>query len=132
MRPRDILIGIILFSMFIGGAFLILGEMNAYGTQSVDMPKTFNQINNTMNDVNQMQSKMSGSGISVVGYLEYISGGAWESLKLMFNSAGYINAIISDLSDIVGVPTFFVGAIITIISITVIFGILSAIFRRSI
>ena len=132
MQGKDILISIILFSVFIAGAFLSVGySYGVYGTTYTDDTATYNKINAVTADVNSMQDKLSSSGASPVGFLEYISTGAWQSLKLVMNSGILIKGITESIGTQFGIPTIFISAFLSIAMIIIIFAILSAVFRRA-
>ena len=132
MQGRDILISLILFSVFIAGAFITVGQVyGIYGTSYSDNTATYNQINNVTADVNSMQDKLSSSGASPVGFLEYISTGAWQSLKLIMNSGILIKTVTEAVGNEFNIPTIFVSAFLSIVVIVIVFSILAAVFRRS-
>lgn len=129
--PRDILINLVMFGMFIGGAFIIVGGMfGSYGTTYVDNSTLYNKIADVSDDVQIMTNSVSSSGASPVGFLEYISTGAWQSLKLIINSGSIIASVVEAIGTEYGIPSVFIFGFITIVSITIIMGIVSAIFRK--
>jgi len=133
MLLKDILISIVLFSLFITAAYIVVGTLyGSYGTTYTDMSNTFSKLNDTVSDVNTMQAKMEGSSVSVVGFLEYISTGAWESIKLVFNSGSIIKSVADDTAGQFNIPIIFVDAFIAVLMITIIFGVLGAVFRRAV
>jgi len=129
--PRDLLINLVMFSMFVVGAFIIYGGMASdYGVPYSDNSSVYNKIADVSGNVNIMQSSISSSGASPVGFLEYISTGAWQSLKLIINSGGLISAMATQVGNDYNIPPVFILGFITIMSIVIIFGIISAIFRK--
>lgn len=101
----------------------------SYGAGDVSMSATYNQADKITTDLNTMQSKVEASGASPVGFLEYISTGAWTALKLTTNSIGYFTAIVTDIGSEFGIPTIFIYGFIGIFTTIVIFSVISAIFR---
>lgn len=133
MIPRDILVSLILFSVFIVATAGLIGSVYPlYGASNVSMSNTYNTVTDVSNDLNTMQSKVEASGASPVGFLEYISTGAWQALKLTTNSIGIFKAIIEDIGNEFGVPPIFIVGFIAIFTIIVIFTIISAIFRNKV
>jgi len=131
LLPRDILISIILFSMFVVGGFFILGSMaGSYGVPYSDNSSLYNKMNEVTQTTNIMQSSLSSSGASPIGFLEYISTGAWQSLKLIINSGGNIKTVVEQIGNDYNIPSFFIYGLLAIVSITIIFGIISSIFRK--
>jgi len=132
MQGKDILISIVLFSVFIAGAFLVVGTTyGIYGTAYSNDTAAYNQINSVTNDINNMSNKLSSSGASPIGFLEYISTGAWESLKMIMNAGNIIKVMTESVATTFNVPTIFVSAFLTIAMIVIIFAILAAVFRRA-
>ena len=133
MLPRDVLISIIIFGMFMSGAFIILGGLyGSYGTPYTDNSSIYNKITSITNNTNQMQDSLKASGASPVGFLEYISSGAWSSLILFINSGSIIAGVITSIGNDYNIPPVFILSFIAIVSITIIFGVISAIFRKKI
>jgi len=133
LLPRDILINLVLFSVFVVGAFIVVGGMSSdYGVPYSDNSSLYNKIADVSDNVNIMQSSISSSGASPVGFLEYISTGAWQSLKLIINSGGIISSMATQIGNDYNIPSVFIFGFVTIMSIVIIFGICSAIFRKKI
>jgi len=133
MIPRDILISIIMFSVFVVGAFLIVGSMfGSYGVPYSDNSTIYNKISEVTATTNIMQDSLSSSGASPVGFLEYISTGAWQSLKLLINSGAIIKAVIESIGNEYNIPSVFILGFMAVVSITILFGIISAIFRKKV
>lgn len=131
MLGRDILISIIIFSMFVAGSFLIVSDMySSYGVPYADNSSLYNKMADVNKDTQIMQDSLSSSGASPVGFLEYISTGAWQSLKLLINSGGIISSVVTQFGNDYNIPPVFILAFISITSITIIFSIISAIMRR--
>lgn len=133
MIPRDILISMILFSMFIVATAAVIGSIYPYyGSSAVNMSSSYNQVNSITSDLETMQSKIEASEASPVGFLEYISAGAWAALKLTTNSISLFKAIVEDIGAEFGIPTIFIYGFIGIFTIIIIFSIISAIFRNKV
>jgi hypothetical protein len=131
MLPRDILISIIIFGMFITGAFLILGTMyNSYGTPYTDTSSTYNKVGEITAQTTQMQENIKSSGASPIGFLEYISSGAWSSLVLLFNSGSIISSMATAIGNDYNIPPIYIMSFMGIVMISIVFGVISAIFRK--
>ena len=117
--------------MFVVGGFFILGSMaGSYGVPYSDNSSLYNKMNEVTQTTNIMQSSLSSSGASPIGFLEYISTGAWQSLKLIINSGGNIKTVVEQIGNDYNIPSFFIYGLLAIVSITIIFGIISSIFRK--
>jgi len=129
--PREWPISIVLFSMMIVGAFFMMS--NVYGNYDVtplDMPDSFDKIAEINEQASAMQTKLEASGASPIGFLEYISTGAWQSLKLITNTIPLTAGIVEETGQQFGVPRFFIFGFLTLVTISIVFGIISAVFRR--
>jgi hypothetical protein len=118
--------------MFTGGAFLIVGTMyGSYGIPYSVNSSAYNQISAISADTGVMQNSLTNSGApSSVGFLEYIVTGGWSSLLLLFHSGTFVSNIVYSISADYGVPSIFSFGLITIVSITILFAIISIIFRK--
>lgn len=132
MIPRDILISVILVSMFVVGAGLFLGDMGSrYAVQyDNNWSNTYNAVNNISSDLNTQRNSLQATGASPVGFLEYISTGAWQALTMLFNSSYLIKAMVEDFGNRLNIPTIFIGGFLAIVTIGIVFALISAIFRR--
>ena len=131
MLPRDVLISVIIFGMFMAGAFLILGNMsNSYGVPFSDNTSVYNKVGEITASTTAMQTSLKSSGASPIGFLEYISSGAWSSLILFMNSGAIIGSVVTGIGNDYNIPPIFILSFIAIVSITIIFGIISSIFRK--
>ena len=101
-----------------------------YGTTPLDMPSSFDKVADINEQASAMQEKLEASGASPVGFLEYISTGAWQSLKLITNTIPLTAGIVEETGQQFGVPRFFIFGSLTLITISIVFGIISAVFRR--
>ena len=131
MLPRDVLISIIIFGMFVTAAFTILGNLyGSYGTPYTDNSSVYNKVTEITASTTQMQDSLKSSGASPVGFLEYISSGAWSSLILFINSGSIIGTVVTGIGNDYNIPPIFILSFMTIVSITIVFGVISAIFRK--
>lgn len=125
------MISIIIFGMFMTGMFIVIGGMYGdYGATSPGNSSVYNKIDAITQDTNSMQTSIKSSGASPIGFLEYISSGAWSSLVLFFNSGAIIAGVVTSIGNDYNIPSVYIMAFIAITSITIIFGVISAIFRK--
>jgi len=133
MTPRNLLITILLFSLVVVGlGSATLSMASQYGTTYDDSwSATYNKINNITTDMNTAETQLQASGASPVGFLEYISTGAWQSLKLIANSGSLVKVMAEDTGNRYNIPPLYINVLLAIVSVTIIFGIISAVFRRT-
>ena len=128
MKLKDIMIGVVLFSVFVVAAYAMMGGLyGSYGTSFDNKSESFNYINNMTVLANGMQNQTQGSAMSDFGFAL----GAWTALNMMFQTPGVILALINEISADFGIPNYFAYAAIAIATITILFAILSSVFRRS-
>jgi len=131
MLPRDILISLVIFGMFMGGAFLILGSMySSYGIPYNDTSATYNRISTITAQTDTMKSSIENSGTSVIGDILLFPKGVWESIKLTLNSGLIIKDVSEDIGNDYNIPSIYINAFLAIATITILFGIISAIMRK--
>lgn len=138
MLLRSFLIGLIIFSMAIASSAIFIGDLNsAYGTNmNTSFNGTYNKINDISADANTMVNKVDGStGIETAG-AELFFTGTWSTIKLIFNSfdlvAGDDGMIETTSKEFLPDNRFswFAPALVAMISITIVFVILSSLMRR--
>jgi len=133
MLPRDILISLVIFGMFMSGAFLILGSMySSYGIPYNDTSATYNRISTITAQTDTMKSSIENSGTSVIGDILLFPKGVWESIKLTLNSGLIIKDVSEDVGNDYNVPPIYINAFLAIATIMIIFGIVSAIVRKKV
>jgi len=131
LLPRDILICIVLFGMFIGGAFLIVGGMfGSYGIPYSDNSSVYNKVAEIYSSTDSMKNSISNSGVSTIGDVLLFPKGVWESIKLVINSGSIITGMVEAIGNDYNIPPIFIFGFITIVTITIIFGIISSIMRK--
>ena len=119
--------------MFVGGLFLITGDMfTSYGIPQTYNSTTYNKIADISIQTDTMKTSLENSGTSVVGDILLFPKGVWESIKLTFSSGLIIKDTAESAANEYNIPTIFVGGFITIVMITIIFGIISAIVRKKV
>ena len=131
MLPRDVLISIVIFGMCMSGVFLMIGSWaGTYDRPYTDNSTVYTKISDITTNTNAMQDSLKASGASPVGFLEYISTGAWSSLVLFLNSGGLIGSVVTQVGADYNIPSIYILSFMAIVSITIIFGVISAIFRK--
>ena len=109
LLPRDVLISLVIFGMFMTGFFIIIGSMyGSYGTPYNDTSSNYNQISQITALTNATQASLKSSGASPIGFLEYISSGAWSSLILFINSGPIIASIVTGIGNDYNIPPVFI------------------------
>ena len=131
MLPRDILLSIVVFSAFMTGAFYIAGGMfHDYGIPYSDNSSLYNKLDSMSSQTTTMKTSLENSGTSVVGDILLFPRGVWESIKLTFSAGDIIKTIVEQIGNDYNIPSFLIYAFMTMLIITIVFGILSAVMRK--
>jgi hypothetical protein len=133
MILKNILITTILISVVIVGLSAVTFEMaSGYGTTyDSSWNNTYNVINDVSTNLNDSNNKINAEGIQSTSFWEYFSNGAWSSIMSFKNTASLGKAMLTDVQTRYNIPTLYISAGVTIISITILFSLLSVIFRRT-
>jgi hypothetical protein len=140
MLVRDLLIGIIVFSMVAVSGGLMVGEMNtAYGgankTLNENFTDTYNNIADMQAIANTSSNTLTSNDTTITPLADFtaVIKGGWSIIKLGFGSISTAATITNDVTDqFLGRETFgwLAIAIVSIIAIIIIFTIVSAVFRQ--
>lgn len=136
--PRHYIIGVIFFGFFIvSGVFLISGmfakDPTMGGQQEfIDFNKTFNKMSEVQENVEDIQSNIENAGtdFGTFGVLNALINGAWQNLKLLFASFGFMTAAYEGLTAFFGIPAYIPLTMGLVVIVVIGFGIWSAIFQR--
>ena len=131
MKATNLLISLVLFSMFIVGAFSLVGEIYPFYTSATnytDSNSTYNVINNITSDINIMQNQTTDSSSSDFGFAL----GAWQAVKLLWHAPPLVSSITNGIATEFGIPNIFIYGFLTIIGITIAFIVIGAVFRRNV
>lgn len=136
--PRQYIIGILIFSMFIVGGVSLMSNLFEKDPTFGDQDK-FNQFNDTFNIMGDVSIRVNDLESSVVsvdtdpglwGTLSALTLGVWNSLGLLFSSFGFMDTVFNGFESIFGIPGWVGSTIIAIITVMLVFSIISAILQR--
>jgi len=135
---RNYIIGIIIFVFFIVGGLAMMGILYK-DKASITGDESYTQFNKTFNKLDQVTDKVEGLQSSIedaepeqglFGVLNSLISTAWNSLKLVFTSFGFMNGVFSGMYAIFGVPSWIPALIMLIVVVIIAFEIWRAIFQR--
>lgn len=131
MKIQGLLIGLLVFCLFITGSTLLYTDFqNTYQfDQQGYSPAVFNKLNQTQNLTRSISNNFEGASVSSTDAVTNLVAAGFSTLRLAYSSVGIINSLIKETAVMWGIPTFFVDAGIVIIGMAVIFLILAAIMR---
>jgi len=136
MDIKNYLIGIILFGLVITGLFNVLNDSkNSYGFEIDDeYDAVYRNITNEMNNVRNTADDITTDVRAVDAEQTDDFGGslikgAFNSLRLIWNSFGNVKNIIQVTSAQLGIPAFIFGSFLSIIIISISFAIIYALLK---
>jgi hypothetical protein len=136
--PSNYIIGVVLFTMLIVGGVSMIAEFTAKdssfieGEQFSDFNKSFNKLTNVNESIANLETGITEADpdVGVFGVLNALIQSSWNSLKLIFNSFGFMEDVFSSTSTVFGVPSW-VGLLVGLLAtVVLVFGIWGAIFQR--
>lgn len=128
MRPENIIIGIIILSMVVIGFTGLVGELK--GDYGVSVDTSFNGTYGKIDDMTSKTQELANStkGNQLSSAYE-ISAGGLSAISLLWDSLGLLNTMLEELSVEIGLPTWFIGGVIAILTVILIFIIINYTFR---
>lgn len=143
VKPKSYIIGIVMFVFFILGGVYILNEVRNEDTtfinsNELDDYNKFNQTFNKLDDINdsvrgiQRNIENAQSDFGLFGVLNSLINSAWNTLKLLFESFGFMDSVFDGLGSIFGVPEWVSTLLLLIPIIIIAFAIFRAIFKTEI
>lgn len=138
--PSQYIVGIIFFTLFLVGGISILASFRDVDDTFIDDDK-FTQFNNTFNKYDTVRDKASDLQSSVVnadtdfgafGVLNSLISSAWNTLKLIFTSFGFMTTVFGGLYSFFGIPSWIGNLIISLVSVVLVFAIFGAIFQKDV
>ena len=135
--PRSYVYGMIIFTLIIVGGMSIYTQFAFYSSpmSTDDKYVTFNSSFNKFNDLNQSVSGLQTSitsantEVGIFGVLNGLISTAWNGLKLIFSSFGFMSDAGQGLNDVFGVPSWIPNLLLLSITVMFAFTIWSAIFQ---
>jgi hypothetical protein len=135
--PRSYVYGMIIFTLVIVGGMSIYATFGHYSpamtssTKYIQFNQTFDKYSELNESVGNLQASITESpaDLGVFGVLNGLINTAWNGLKLIFTSFGFMNNAGQGLSDVFGVPAWIPSLLLLTIIVMFAFTIWSAIFQ---
>jgi hypothetical protein len=130
---ENLVIGMVIISGVIIGTSAFIGGIAAqyptnFGNATTDFAY-MSQLNSTMDTANEIQDTVKGSSVQSSDVVYIITTGAYNGIKLIFQSVDTSSSLVRDTSELVGLPEWVPAVVIGIIVLIVIFAFLTYIFR---
>ena len=131
-KIETLLIGIIVFAVFIVSGTLMIADINTNYNTTIGNDEDFNSTyalsNRMLSETNattqDMKEKMLDSDVSTTDTISSMLKGGFSAIRLVKDSFSLVFNLINNIAIALSIPTFFVGAAFTIITILVIFAII--------
>ena len=139
-NPKNIFIGLI-FGVII--LMLGIGFFSFAMTQNPTAGTGFDAeaFNNSVNYMTDMQSKInetqsslqyaSSENVGILGSAGALIQAAWTSIKSMFSAIGYTSKFLAGITDILHIPAYITGLLVSVIIIIIVVWIVLLVFRRT-
>lgn len=132
MNILNYLLGFIILGLFVVGGTMIVSDLNTnyslnMSTQGIN--NTFNQVDKIYNMSKDMDSSTLGGDISDTAPWESMTKGAYIAIRQVTGTYSLINAMITDISNIIELPKPIVVAVMTTITLSIIFALIYLLFR---
>jgi hypothetical protein len=135
--PRSYVYGIIAFTLVIAGFMAMYADFSAVSPSMLGSPQygafnsTFNTYNNVTSSVSILSSGITDADaeIGIFGVLNGLINTAWNSLKFIFTSFGFMSGVAGGLTTVFGVPLWIVSLLLLFVTVMLVFTIWSAIFQ---
>ena len=117
-NPRDYLIGIVIFVMLSLGGIALINEMRGDNSdflttqESADyvkLNKTFQKLDDINDSISSIQEDITNTEnkeFGVFGVLGGLINSAWNTLRFLFTSVGFMNDIFAGFTEFLGVPAW--------------------------
>ena len=141
VKPRDYLIGIIMFTLFIVGGVTMMGILNESNPGFTTDSRTynnftdqFNKLNDVTTEVGKLESGITGADTDwgIFGVLNSLIRSGWNTLTLMFTSFSFMTDVWDGVGHVFGIPASLLGLLGLLVTVLISFAIYSAIFQREI
>jgi hypothetical protein len=139
LLPSKYIAGVVIFIFMVMAGVAIFADVGLKNHQVLSDPQysefndTFNKYEDINTQVNTLKSGIENSGstdFGLFGILNSLINSAWQSLKLIFSSFGFVNDIFNGLSSFFGIPAWIPAILILLITVGLVFAIWAAIFQR--
>jgi len=131
VKLQHYLIGLFIITAIVLGTTGFIAELQLNtGTQvNASYNATYDKLNQTLQIANQTSSQLEDESISSTALQAGLLSG-YPILKIIFNSYGTMIALIHDVAVDLSLPPWIPVLILGIVSITLIFALINALFNR--
>jgi hypothetical protein len=135
--PRTYIYGIIAFVFIIVAGVSLVALFSANNPSMVagdsfsSFNSSFNKLSDATTEIGSIQSSISDSDtdFGAFGVLNALVSSAWQSLRLLASSLGFMSDAYGGMTTVFGVPAWIPGLIVLFVVVMLAFTIWSAIFQ---
>jgi len=137
--PRHLIMGFIIFSIFIAAGVSLFGILQDSDATFADDERytlfnsSFNQLSSVTTEVGNLEGSINSTnatGYGAFGVLNSLISSSWYSIRLIGNSWAFMGTAMGGLSTVFGIPAWIPAAVFLLVTVVFVFSILSAIFQR--
>lgn len=132
MKPDQLLIALIVFSVVVVTGVLMMGDINDnynLNLSTSEYTNTFNTIDEIYNTSRQAQAHTLGGEVDETDSWESMTKGAFSAMRLLIVAPELIGNIITDVAEEIGIPSFMITAALGTVAILIIFMIIYVVMR---
>src|SRR3990167_1285085 len=125
---KEIVLGIIIFSLFIYGGVFLLVDINTNYDANIDtsdFKNTFNAINETYDLSESMKNESFGTDITEANSIDDLVAGSFRAIRQTSTTFGIIGAAINDFAAIIGLPASLIKFALTALTLVFVFAIIA-------
>jgi hypothetical protein len=127
--------------IIVGGLFLLgqvrttvpgFGDNTGTSDNFGSFNRTFNQLDELNSSVSSLKGSIENSAAEpgLLGMLNALMIGAWNTLKLIFSSFLFLNEMLFGMTAVFGIPSWIPGTLLLALFVVIVFSIYGAIFQR--
>lgn len=134
MKPSKYLMGMVLMGMVISGfAAMYSVAFTNHQTENTDFNSTFNQLNTIQEEFEELNSivQLESTEVGQDSAITAVAKGANSALLLLLTPFSFLTSIFDGLENTFGIPVWFTAGLLTLISIGILFAVITAVFRTS-
>lgn len=129
MEVRNLIIVAVIFSgVIIGLSGFYTDLADSYGRGVTDLA-SFNRTREAQNEITQLKESIEGETVETGTFVDILATGVFTTLKLVMSVPDIFSTIIADISQIVGLPSWFTTMLLSLITIVVVFQIIKAVTK---
>jgi len=136
MKIESFIMGFIMFSLFIVAGVFIMKDVNTNYAGIIDDNLSTSEFNGTYNTIDKMYNisqdqsgAVIGGGLESDDITESSYKGTLTAVRLVRGTFDLVGNMINDISNVLGIPTFFIKFALAALTVAVIFGIITIILR---